>query len=50
VPSGVAEHIDEEIGAAVDHARVIGEIRRCIDHANQFHDAFYPAQITRLLM
>ena len=50
VPARVAEHIDEKVRTTVDHAWVIRKIRRCIDHAEQLHNAFYPAQVAQFHM
>src|SRR5207244_887703 len=35
--AGVAEHLDQQVGAAVDDLRLIGELRDGVDHAEQLH-------------
>src|SRR5208282_6788039 len=35
-----AENLDQQIGAAVDDARMIGELRYGVDHSEQLDDAF----------
>ena len=36
VTTAITEHIDEQIGAAVDHLRLVAEARHRIDHAEDF--------------
>src|SRR6267378_4704865 len=35
----VAEHLDEQVRAAVDHLGLVGELRRAVHHAEQLHHA-----------
>src|SRR5690242_20110871 len=36
--AGITEHLDKQIGAAVDDLGRIVEVRRCIDHAQELDD------------
>ena len=47
VPSGVAEHLDEQVGAAVDHLGLVLEVGRRVDHAKQLHDVVDPVERAR---
>src|SRR5262249_24893195 len=37
VAAGVAEHFGEQIGAAIDHFRLVSEFRHGVDHAEKLH-------------
>ena len=45
--AGLAEDLHEEVTGAVDDLGVHGEIRRAIDHAQQFDDAGYAVEGTK---
>ena len=44
MPPGITQHLDQQIGAAVDDLRVIGEVRFRIDHAEQLDDGLDAAE------
>ena len=45
VAPDVAEHLDHQIGSAVDDLRHVGELGRAVDEAAQLHDAAHPVEI-----
>ncbi len=45
--AALAENLDEQVGAAVDHARMIGEVRNGVDHAEQLDDPLDLAEIAQ---
>ena len=44
------EHLDHQVGAAVDHLRVMGEFRHGVDHAEQLDDAVHPVEVAERLL
>jgi hypothetical protein len=48
VPTGFAEELHEQVGAAVDHRRRPVEARRAVDHPEYPHDPLDPLEIAEL--
>ena len=46
----LAEHLDEEVRAAVDHLRLLAEIRHGIHHAEELHDTPNAIEVAELLL
>src|SRR2546425_11618555 len=44
----VAEHLDEQVRAAVDHLRLVGELGRAVHHAEQLHHALHAVEAAEL--
>jgi hypothetical protein len=38
VAPAIAQHSHEQVGAAVDHLRLVGEFRHAVDHAEHLDD------------
>ena len=45
VPAAVAEHLDQQVRAAVDDLGVFAELGHGVDHAEQLDDALHPVEI-----
>src|SRR5271166_7008212 len=45
MPPALAEHLDEEVGAAIDDLRVVLEIGSGIDHPKHFDDILHTVEI-----
>ncbi len=45
--AGLAEDLDKEVGASVDDARMIFEVRHGIDHAEQLDHALHAGEVTK---
>jgi hypothetical protein len=45
MPPGIAQRLDQEIGGAVDHLGLVGEIGGGVDEAGQLDDPFQPVEI-----
>jgi len=46
----LAEHLDEEVRAAVDHLRLLAEIRHGIHHAEELHDTPNAIEVAEFLL
>src|SRR3989449_10624411 len=44
----VAEHLDKQIRAAVDHLRLVAELGRAVHHAEQLHHAAHAVEAAEL--
>src|SRR3954454_13368957 len=45
VPDGIAEHLDHQVGSAVDHLRHVGEVGRAIDESAKPQATAHPVEI-----
>ncbi len=46
----IAEYVDEQIRAAVDHARMLGKLRRRVDHPQQLDHLLHAAEIAQFVV
>ena len=45
--AGVAKHLDQKVGTAVDDFRVVAEVRFCVDHAEQLDHGLDARRVRR---
>jgi hypothetical protein len=48
VPAAIAEHLDEQVGAAVDHLGLVAELGHGVDHAQHLDDALDAIEVAQL--
>src|SRR3546814_8805173 len=42
--AGIAEHLDHQVGGAVDHLRMVDEVAGAVDEAAELHAALHPVE------
>ena len=45
--AALAENLNEKIGAAVDHGRMVAELWHRVDHSKDFPDADHPVEVAK---
>ena len=47
---GIAKDLHEQVGAAIDHRRMIRKVWRGVHHRQQLYDPPYPTQLPKLVL
>ncbi len=48
MPAAIAEHLDEQVGAAVDHFGLMAELGHGVDHAQHLDDPLHAIEVAEL--